>query len=56
MSSLPIARAAQAEEDLIAIWLYVAADNDADADRLPDRIEGRWRQLAARLSLIRPSS
>ncbi|RWM11630.1 MAG: type II toxin-antitoxin system RelE/ParE family toxin [Mesorhizobium sp.] len=47
MSSPPIVRAAQAEEDLIAIWLYVAADNEAAADRLLGRIEGRWRQLAA---------
>lgn len=47
MSSLPIVRSAQAEEDLIAIWLYVAADNEAAADRLLDRIEGRWLQLAA---------
>jgi toxin ParE1/3/4 len=31
---------------LIAIWLHVARDSEAAADRLLDRIEARWRQLA----------
>ena len=46
MSLLPIVRNARAEEDLIAIWLHVARDNEAAADRLLDRIEARWQQLA----------
>ena len=43
---LPIVRTAQAEEDLIAIWQYVARESEAAADRLLDRFEGRWQQLA----------
>lgn len=43
---LPIVRTAHAEEDLIAIWRYVAGEGEAAADRLLDRIEGRWQQLA----------
>ncbi|MDX8534929.1 type II toxin-antitoxin system RelE/ParE family toxin [Mesorhizobium sp. VK25A] len=43
---LRIVRTAHAEEDLIAIWQYVARDSEVAADRLPDRIERRWRQLA----------
>lgn len=46
-----IVRTSHAEEDLIAIWQYVARDSEAAADRLLDRIENRWRQLA-----IYPSS
>lgn len=48
---LPIVRTSHAEEDLIAIWQYVARDSEAAADRLLDRIENRWQQLA-----IYPSS
>jgi toxin ParE1/3/4 len=38
---LPIVRTSLAEEDLIAIWQYVARDSEAAADRLLDRIESR---------------
>ena len=48
---LRIVRTSHAEEDLIAIWQYVARDSEAAADRLLDRIENRWQQLA-----IYPSS
>ncbi len=48
---LPIVRTSHAEEGLIAIWQYVARDSEAAADRLLDRIENRWQQLA-----IYPSS
>lgn len=43
---LPIVRTSDAEEDLIAIWQYVARSSEAAADRLLDRIESRWQQLA----------
>lgn len=39
-------RTAQAEEDLIEIWTYVAADNVDAADRLLDRIDDVCGQLA----------
>ncbi len=38
-----------AEQDLLAIWLYVAADNDAAADGLLDRIDGALQFLAENL-------
>lgn len=41
-----IVRTDRADEDLIEIWTYVAADNPAAADRLLDAIEARWTQLA----------
>jgi toxin ParE1/3/4 len=41
-----ISRTAQAEEDLIEIWGYVALHNERAADRLLDRFEARWRLLA----------
>lgn len=47
MSSLPIRRSSHAEDDLIAIWFYVARESEAAADRLLDRLEDRWQQLAA---------
>lgn len=47
MNFLPIARNARAEADLIAIWLHIARDNEAAADRLLDRFEARWQQLAS---------
>lgn len=40
-----IIRTARAEDDLIDIWLHLARDNPAAADRLLDRIEARWQQL-----------
>ncbi len=46
MNLLPIVRNARAEDDLIAIWLHVARDSEAAADRLLDRMEARWQQLA----------
>ncbi|MES0219170.1 type II toxin-antitoxin system RelE/ParE family toxin [Mesorhizobium sp. C280B] len=46
MNLLPIIRTANAEEDLIAIWLHVAQDSEAAVDRLLDRIEARWQQVA----------
>jgi toxin ParE1/3/4 len=46
MSLLPIIRAAGAEDDLIAIWQHIARDSEAAADRLLDRFEARWQQLA----------
>jgi toxin ParE1/3/4 len=42
-----IRRTAQAEEDLIDIWLYIAQDNPAAADRLLDEIEEKFVLLAS---------
>jgi toxin ParE1/3/4 len=39
-------RSAQSEEDLIEIWLYIAQDNLAAADRVLDDIEHRFIMLA----------
>jgi len=39
-------RTAQAEEDLIEIWIYVAQDNPGAAVRVLDDIEGRFHALA----------
>lgn len=39
-------RSARADEDLIEIWSYIAADNAVAADRVLDAIEARWSQLA----------
>ena len=41
-----IQRTAQAEEDLIGIWLYIAQDNPGAADRLLDDIEEGFHALA----------
>ena len=41
-----IIRTRQADEDLIAIWLNIAADNPTAADRVLNAIERRWQQLA----------
>lgn len=38
-------RTAQAEEDLIEIWAYIAQDNPAAADRVLDDIEQRFHGL-----------
>jgi toxin ParE1/3/4 len=43
---LPILRTDRADEDLIAIWANIAADNPTGADRVLDAIERRWQQLA----------
>ncbi|WP_333876336.1 type II toxin-antitoxin system RelE/ParE family toxin [Methylobacter sp.] len=37
-----IYRTAQAEEDLIEIWIYIAQDNPSAADRVLDDIEQRF--------------
>jgi toxin ParE1/3/4 len=39
-------KTAQAEEDLIDIWLYIAQDNPAAADRLLDTLEEKGWLLA----------
>ena len=39
-------RTAQAEADLIDIWLYIAQDNPAAADRLLDLLDEKSRALA----------
>jgi toxin ParE1/3/4 len=51
-----IKRTAQAEEDLIDIWLYIANDDVRAADRLLDEIEGNFSLLAEqpRLGPARP--
>lgn len=41
-----IRKSSHAGEDLIEIWLYVAANNAAAADRLLDRFEARFELLA----------
>ena len=41
-----IQRTAQAEEDLIDIWLYIAHDDVRAADRLLDEIEEKFLLLA----------
>jgi toxin ParE1/3/4 len=51
-----IKRTAQAEEDLIDIWLYIAHDDVRAADRLLDEIEEKFSLLAdqPRLGPARP--
>jgi toxin ParE1/3/4 len=39
-------RTAQAEEDLIAIWTYIARANRAAADRLLDLLDAKRQALA----------
>lgn len=39
-------RTAQAEQDLIEIWTYIAQDNPTAADRVLDDIEQRFHGLA----------
>jgi toxin ParE1/3/4 len=39
-------RTAQAEEDLIDIWAYIASDNPAAADRLLDILDEKSQALA----------
>ncbi len=46
MTALEVWRSADAEEDLIAIWLHIAGDNPRAADRMLDRIDQRWNLLA----------
>ena len=40
-------RTAQVEADLIDIWLYIAHDNPAAADRLLDLLDKKSRALAS---------
>ena len=42
-----IKRTVQADEDLIAIWMYIAQDNLAAADVLLDKIETKFSLLAS---------
>ena len=37
---------AQAEEDLLEIWRYIARDSDKTADRFLDRLNGKFVALA----------
>ena len=39
-------RTAQAEQDLIEIWLYIAQDNPDAADRMLDERESRFQLLS----------
>jgi len=41
-----IVRSARADEDLIEIWLWIAREDSAAADRVLDAIAARWSQLA----------
>lgn len=51
-----IQRTAQAEEDLIEIWVYIAQDRIGAADRVLDEIEDRFILLAENplLGRLRP--
>ena len=51
-----VQRTAQAEEDLINIWFYIATDNPKAADGLLEEIEGKFVLLAEqpRLGPARP--
>ena len=48
---------ARAEEDLIEIWTYIAADSPAAADRVLSRIEAVFGQVSANPELgpVRPN-
>jgi toxin ParE1/3/4 len=41
-----IKRTAQAEEDLIDIWIYIAQDNPQTADRLLEEFDSKFFLLA----------
>jgi len=41
-----VQRTAKSEEDLIEIWLYIAQDNPAAADRVLEDMEHRFIMLA----------
>ena len=45
-------KTAQAEEDLIDIWLYIAQDNPTSADKLLDNFEEKGRLLANNPQLV----
>ncbi|MGM0562448.1 MAG: type II toxin-antitoxin system RelE/ParE family toxin [Pseudomonadota bacterium] len=38
-------RTAQADADLLDIWLFIAQDNPEAADRVMDAMEARWQRL-----------
>lgn len=46
-----VRRTAQAEEDLIEIWIYIAQDNPAAADRLLDNFDSKFSLLAEQPAL-----
>ncbi|HEX2135007.1 MAG TPA: type II toxin-antitoxin system RelE/ParE family toxin [Microvirga sp.] len=46
MNGPRVVRSAQAEEDLIGIWVRIALDDQASADRLLDRIDEACSRLA----------
>ena len=41
-----VQRTAQADEDLIDLWVYIAQDNPAAADHLLDEFENKFALLA----------
>jgi toxin ParE1/3/4 len=43
---LPIIRTDRADEDLIDIWVSIAIESPAAADRVLDAIQRRWQQLS----------
>jgi toxin ParE1/3/4 len=47
-------RTGQAEDDLVAIWLHIAADSPAAADRVLDELDHR-SQLLAREPRVGPA-
>jgi toxin ParE1/3/4 len=49
-----IRRTGRAEADLIAIWTYIAAHNDAAADRILDELDARTQMLASFPHMGRP--
>ncbi|MDQ2634330.1 MAG: type II toxin-antitoxin system RelE/ParE family toxin [Pseudomonadota bacterium] len=46
MNRLPVTRTDRAEEDLVEIWLYIAHENPAAADRVLDEIDARLQELS----------
>jgi plasmid stabilization system protein ParE len=50
-----IRQTAQAEEDLIELWLYIAQDNPGAADLLLDEIEDKCLLLTAPLRRLTPT-
>ncbi len=54
MTAGRLVRTAQAEQDLIEIWQYIARENEAAANRILDRLERKSRLVAARPYLGRP--
>ena len=51
-----ILRSPRAKEDLVELWVYIALDRPAAADRVLEAIEGKLATLAAhpRLGPLRP--